>query len=332
MIGIDLGNKFLKVCKILNFGQKKKELSVVSAMVDFTKLSNADKLATFISMLKKMGCIEESVYLAVGGGDIINREVSVRKKIVKNLKEQIINDIEGSVSEDLKKMYTSYTIIKNISEKDHNIIFSAVPMDKVNAKFSFVNSVETLSVVGVTLEDLALANAFNEFGPNYKNTENIVLINIGYNVTNIVVLSNKELVFVKDIDFGGQDITTAIANLYSIPEKLAEEIKRREDFKQDIDFNMKNILKKSMATLIETLFRTIEYCVTRQFIVSVDRIVLTGGGSLIVGMDSFIEETLGVPTEKWNPLETVKVVGYINKLQGYFLPVALGLALEKEKR
>ena len=114
--------------------------------------------------------------------------------------------------------------------------------------------------------------------------------------------------------------------------ELAEELKRRDDLRQQIAFNMKNILKKTLPGLVETIFMTIEHCVTRQFVISIDRIVVTGGGALTEGLDFFIEETLGIPTIKWNPLDNNKVVGYSNKKAGFFLPVALGLAFEKQKK
>ena len=332
MIGIDLGSKFVKICKIVNTEKKKKEYSIVSAVVDISNLSGAEKTDKFTAVLKKIGCLDDSVYLAVGGKDIINRDILLKRNKLIDIKDQVNNEVVNTISEDLGKTYSSFSVIKNNSDKEYNIIFSAAPMEKVNAKFSFINTIDALTVSGVTLEDFALANAFVEFGPNYKNSENIILINIGYAVSNVIVMNGKELVFIKDIDFGGQDITRDISNFYSIPEKLSEELKRRDDLRQAINFNMKNILKKDVATLIETLFRTIEHCITRQFIVSVDRIVLTGGGAMTEGIDNFIQDTLGIPTEKWNPLDNNKFVGYVNKPQGFYLPIALGLALEKEKK
>lgn len=332
MIGIDLGSKFVKICKIVNTEKKKKEYSIVSAVVDISNLSGAEKTDKFTAVLKKIGCLDDSVYLAVGGKDIINRDILLKRNKLIDIKDQVNNEVVNTISEDLGKTYSSFSVIKNNSDKEYNIIFSAAPMEKVNAKFSFINTIDALTVSGVTLEDFALANAFVEFGPNYKNSENIILINIGYTVSNVIVMNGKELVFIKDIDFGGQDITRDISNFYSIPEKLSEELKRRDDLRQAINFNMKNILKKDVATLIETLFRTIEHCITRQFIVSVDRIVLTGGGAMTEGIDNFIQDTLGIPTEKWNPLDNNKFVGYVNKPQGFYLPIALGLALEKEKK
>ncbi len=334
LIGIDLGSKFLKVCKILSPAQKNKDCSIVSAMVDISSLDQSIKSVSIASMLKKLDLEKDSVYLSVSGKDVINREIVLNRSRVnsKNIKNEIKVEIENTITENLDTMYSSYTILKNISEKECNIMFSAAPKEKVNAKFSLFGAMEDISVVGVNLESFALANSFITFGPDYKNSESIILMNIGYKVTNVVVLSNKEIVFTKDIDFGGYDITKEIASFYVIPEKLAEEIKRREDLRQKTNFNMKNILKKTLSSLVETIFRTIEHCVTRQAIISLDRIVITGGGALTEGIDSFIEETLGIPTAKWNPLENNKVVGYSNKDLGFFLPVALGLALEKEKK
>ena len=331
MIGIDIGSKFLKVCKIVDTGKKEKEFSVYSAMQSVSNLEESAKIQVLSLMLQKLGIDKDSAFLAAGGKDLINRDVVLPAASVnsKDLKNVVMTEAANSISEDLSSMFTSYSIIKN-SEKEANIIFSAVPKIKVNSKLNVLNHVRGVSVKGVTMEALALANAFEFFGPAYKNNESIVLINIGYITSNIIVSSNNELVFVKDIDFGGQDITKNIASSYMIPEKLAEEIKRKDDLKQKINFNMKNVLKKATSSLIETIFRTIEYCITRQFIISVDRIVITGGGALTEGLDSFIEETLGIPVDKWNPLTDNKFAGYTNKDCGYFIPVSLGLALEKE--
>ena len=334
LIGIDLGSKFLKVCKILNVSQKNKEYSVVSAMVDISALDNSAKSTSIADLLKKLDLEKETVYLSVSGKDIINREIILNRKKIssKNIKNEIKVEIENTTTENLDTMYSSYNILKNISEKESNVLFSAVPKEKINPKVILFAPIEGISVVGVNLEAFALANAFITFGPDYKNSESVILVNIGHKVTNIVALNNKEIVFIKDIDFGGYDITKEIASFYSIQEKVAEEIKRREDLKQMVSFNMKNVLKKTLPSLVETMFRTIEHCVTRQTIISLDRIVVTGGGALTEGIDSFIEETLGIPTSKWNPLENNKVSGYSNKDLGFFLPVALGLALEKEKK
>ena len=128
LIGIDLGSKFLKICKILSPAQKNKDSSIVSAMVDISALDKSAKSAAIAAMLKKMDLEKDSVSLAVSGKDIINREaVLSRSKInSKDIKKEIKVEIENTITENLDKMYSSYNVLKNISEKECNVLFSAV--------------------------------------------------------------------------------------------------------------------------------------------------------------------------------------------------------------
>lgn len=331
MIGIDMGSKYIKVCKITNNPKKPEEISILCGMQASCE-DPIDTKKTIISLIRKLkiGKYNEGCFLAIGGKEILNRDVILSKKSGKNLKNSVMLEVEQTITEDLSKMFSSFAVTKEISDTEYNVLFSAVPKEKLYSKINIVKNIKEVSLAGVTMEALALVNAFNVFGPDYKNTENIVLVNIGHQISNVVVVNNKELVFMRDVDFGGKDNTKDIAALYDISEDIAEEVKRNHDVRDNINFNMRNILKKSTALLIETIFRTIEHCITRQSIIAVDRIVITGGGSLIEGVDSFIEETLGIPTVKWNPLENEHIVGYTNKNYGYFMPVVLGLALEKE--
>lgn len=326
LIGIDIGSKYIKVCKILK--EKNAEYSILCAIVPcspdiHSQSRNLDKLIT------KMKLSKDKYFLAVGGKDLIHRDLLVPHNIDrKRLKSVVSLEFSQAVNEDISKMFSSFLVLNSNVEKKNKVLYTVAPKQKVFSKINILNSNSDLILGGVTMESLALVNAFEKFGPSYKNTESVLLANIGVNNTNIVVLKNKELVFMRDIDFGGEDITKDLTNAYTVPNKLAEEIKKRTELWQDIGLNIKNSLKKSSANFLEAIFRTIEHCITRQFIVSIDRIVITGGGAKLEGIDSFIEETLGIPTVKWNPLNDIKLKGYVNKDYGYFIPIALGLALE----
>lgn len=327
LIGIDIGAKFIKACKIIK--EKKSEYSILCAMTANPPdiLSQTKKLEL---LLKKMRINKDSCYLAVGGKDLIYRDLFLPKNIDRKRFNNIVTlEFSQSVSEDISKMFSSFTVVNSNVENKDKVLYTVAPRQKILSKVNAVKGVSNLNLSGVTMEALALANAFEVFGPSYKNTESVLMANIGLKNTNIVVLKNKELVFMRDIDFGGDDITNDLVNSYTIPNKLAEELKKRTELWQEIGLNIKNSLKKSSANFLEAVFRTIEYCITRQFIVSVDRVVITGGGACLEGIDTFIEETLGVPTVKWNPLDDIKVTGYTNKDYGYFIPIALGLALER---
>lgn len=340
MLGIDLGSKYVKVCKIL--GNEKDSLSCLCAMKPVKNNAEEQKKAV-VDILGELN-LKDSHYISYNGVESVSRNITLPKSIKqKDLYSAVITNVEQNLHEDLNKMFKSYIVTKDVTDKENNILFIAAPKRKINERIQITSEMIHTRLVGVSTDAIALTNAFEAFGPEYKSEETIILVNIGDVFTNIVVLNRKEIVFMKDILFGGSDITKEIASLYAsskelstyekkepISEDLAEYLKRNDDLWDKVGLNIKGVFKKSSATLLETIFRTIEYCITRQTIVAVDRIVLTGGGSIVKGFDGFIQDTLGIQTEKWNPFENNKVHGSVKTEYGFFMSVALGLAMEKE--
>ena len=341
LFGIDLGSKYIKVCKFIG-QQNDSAMSVLCAM-KYVK-NNIDEQKKALTDIMNELNIRDNYFISANSTDTISRNIILPKSIKqKDMDAAVLTNIEQSVHDDLNKMFKSYMVTKELSDKENNILFIAMPKKKINEKIQVVNEITTARLVGVSIDSIALTNAFNSFGPQYKSEETLILVNVGDLFTNIVVLHKQEIVFMKDIAFGGADITKEIASLYAQPkdlsehskkqpisDDLAEYLKRNDDLWDKVGLSIKGVFKKSSANLLETIFRTIEYCITRQAIVAVDRIVLTGGGSVVKGFDYFIKDTLGIPTEKWNPFENNKVQGTVKKEYGFFMPVALGLALEKD--
>jgi type IV pilus assembly protein PilM len=180
------------------------------------------------------------------------------------------------------------------------------------------------------IDNLALVNCFLAFEPEPEK-ESVVLLDVGHTYTNISVLDSGQLRFIRNVAFGGKDISQEISNSYGMYFEMAEEIKKRPQLWGEIGLNMKNILKKSASELLEAIYRSIEYCMGRKKLLNVDKILLTGGTSSLQGFDSFVSDVLGIPTVKWNPIAHISTTGECRKEQGQFLGVSLGLAIRENK-
>lgn len=330
MLGIDLGTRFTKICKVIN--EKNSNRVTVASVMSMTYSDNLiNQKNSMERMLKTVDISgKEQAFCTIEEKDIVTRDINLPKGIDKeNLDSAVFLAVEQSLTENLSKMLYSYIITREISDIENNILFMAVPKTKVFQRMKDFGGLNSVNIVGVTSEIVAVVNAFNFFAPEYKETDTVVLVNIGSINTNVVILNKKKIIFIKDVPFGGNAVTKDIANLYQIPDRLAEEIKRRPELWASLGLNIRNVLKRTAATLLEVIFELIEYCSTRQSILSVDRIVLTGGGACLQGIDIFVRDNLGMNTEKWNPFDNENIVGVENKNLGFFMPVALGLALEK---
>jgi len=272
----------------------------------------------------------EKFYLSFNGNNVIARDFPVPKLTGSDLEGAVRLEAEHLVFEDIDTMCSDFSVLAENPNDKLDVLFVAAPKkdaDKKVAAFAEMG----LDVAGFNVDNIALVNAFLAFGGEQAKNDTVILLNIGYSVTNIAIINKGNLRFVRNVAFGGQDVTREIAVAYSVTDSIAEQIKRQNEIWHEIGLNIKNVLKKSSPNLLEAVFRSMEHCITRQKVSNVDKILITGGGSLLKGIDGFIYEVLGIATEKWNPLESPNIINaeHADVEKGFMLPVSLGLALQK---
>lgn len=189
--------------------------------------------------------------------------------------------------------------------------------------------------IAMDLDLLALANAWELCGLQEEDmpldpdapTVAQALIDIGASRTSINVLRRGETCFSREIAIGGADMTHAIARRLGVETVEAEAIKRDGDV-HEVE------VSASIAPLLEDLANeialSIDYVEHHEGL-TVDELLLSGGGSLVEGMASSIEQATGRATRVWNPLEGLRVDAEaldVEELEAWApsLVVAMGLA------
>ena len=196
MLGIDLGTRFTKICKVVK--ERNSERFSVASGMSMTYSDNATNQKSSMERILKTIKIssKEPVYCTVEEQDIITRDVNLPKGIDKeNMDSAVTLAVEQSLTENLSRMLHSYTVTREVSDTENNILFMAVPKTKVFQRMKDLSGISEIEVVGVTAESLALVNAFNLFGPEHKETDTIVLVNIGNINSNVVILNKKKIIF-----------------------------------------------------------------------------------------------------------------------------------------
>ncbi len=331
MIGLDLGSKFIKACTAFEKpdGSYLVYAAMISAPDSYDKKENHIIVKNKVKhLLRQIRFKNKDTVLSVSGLDMLARDFTLPRISDDNIEDAVMIEAENSIFETIDDMYSDYQVLPSSNSDKMDILFVASPKKHINQMIDSL-SLTDLSVVGVNADNIALANAFRVFNSKVYD-ESVVLVNIGHDVSNIAIMGQGDLRFIRNVAFGGKDITNEIAEMYDIDFDTAELIKRQPDVWESIGINMKNILKKSSGNLMEAIFRSMEYCVSRQKIGKIDEILITGGGALLQGIDTFIWETLGINTARWNPLESDNIKSAVNLHYGFFSTVALGLALSKE--
>ncbi|MFA6604127.1 MAG: pilus assembly protein PilM [Patescibacteria group bacterium] len=141
---------------------------------------------------------------------------------------------------------------------------------------------DILEHVGVTplffeCESLALARALV---PG-RETEPILLADIGARTTALSVLDQGGIRFSSSVSLGGDNLTAALEVQLNTPLEKAEYLKRREGFDQATNHaRTLFIIQKPMSEIIEEITRTVDYY-QRQTGRSIAKLVLAGGTSLL---------------------------------------------------
>ncbi|GBD93672.1 competence protein A [bacterium BMS3Abin05] len=150
--------------------------------------------------------------------------------------------------------------------------------------------------------------------------ENVLLLNIGYAYSRITIINAGKVFFFRDINLGGKQITEEISANLSLSSGEAESLKRKMVLEPG---GLKIPGSNYSAEDLPFLFQFIEFVLdplveeiqlSHQFFAgqiheSVSKIILSGGGALLTGIDAYLSEKIGIAVEKSNPFESVYMDG-----------------------
>lgn len=225
----------------------------------------------------------------------------------------------------VKNLLYDYTILPGKNNKKTVLLVGAY---KEQCEF-LISTIQMAGISPLIMDHNGLA-VLNSFRFLHKQQEDIIsILNIGYKTTNIALAEKDGFVLVRDIPFGGKNITNTIASERKISQEDAEIYGKKEESKEDI----KGILSSDISELITEVKRSIDYFRARTEKTPLT-LFLTGGGSLFYGLCDAIEKGIDIKTSIWNPIEEVDTEMPIPldiKSKGVMFAVAIGLVLREIK-
>lgn len=159
------------------------------------------------------------------------------------------------------------------------------------------------------------------------------ILSIGAGVTNIVVHEGGLPTFVRTIATAGQDLTTGLAQELAILPQEAEALKRQIGYFDDEETERaEQILQSRVSALVSEVRGSFSFYSSQPEVSPIGRVLLTGGTSLLQGLDEKLATALGIPLELARPRDGLDVgkIGFAESelsLLDPYLAVAVGLAL-----
>jgi len=291
-----------------------------------TAISQAMK--NLVARLKLSG---KYVSTSVSGDSIVVKKITMPVMTPAELKTAIIGEAEQYIPFAINEVNLSYHILETSSLDQQMTVLLVAARKQVVQNYMEAMALAKLKPAVIDVDGLALCNAYEFTHPDNK--DNAVLVDIGANMLNIIVLNHGVPIVIKDEPGGGQYLTDELGERFDLPQDEAEAVK----FGAEPAANpgeAAELVDRAAANWIAAVERVMDAARAENAAYKADKIMLSGGSSLIKGLAEEFGKYFGLDVEHFNPLQntTYNAKKYDPEYIKYIGPqmaVSFGLALRK---
>ncbi len=184
-----------------------------------------------------------------------------------------------------------------------------------------------LTVASINIHSFCLWNVFQKAN-QWKEDDTIALLNLGAKTSTINIFSNNILRFNREIFFGAETITAAMAKELNMPIQEVKELINKYGLSDQSSHNEK--MFESLKQLVAQIDRSFGYYKAQFHIERIDRLVIYGGLSKLPNIEKFLSEELGIFAEIGDPFNGLlfdqKSFATLKDFSGFF-SLAIGAAI-----
>jgi len=344
VVGLDIGSSSVKAVEIAAKGRGKgfelRGLGIAAipneAIVQGAFL-NSSAIVDSINEAIEVGRIKGTdAVVAVSGHSVIVKKVSLPVMTREELEDQIQWEAEQYIPFDMNEVHLDFQILDTSqAEGQMDVLLVAAKRDLVD------DYVQVIQEVGLTpaAVDVAAFAVENAFEMNYpvEADEVVALVNIGAQVVNINVIQNGVPAFTRDITTGGNLYTEEIQKSLSITFEEAERIKlggnATDQSQEVVPQEVEHAIRSVTDSVTGEITRSLDFFTATAAESRINRVLLSGGGARIPGLDTSFAERSGLEVELMNPLARMLPSkgfdsDYLDRV-GVSLGVGIGLATRK---
>lgn len=212
-----------------------------------------------------------------------------------------------------------------------DVLMAATRTDNVDSRVAVAEAAGMVVDV-IDIESFALQNAYTEIlSPTLSPEERsqpVALFDIGDTTTTLSVFIDNDIVYTREHEGGGQQLTNEISAQYGLSLQEADERKRDDSLPEDYQ---RKVLQPYLDSLAMNIERFIQYYYSESSGSTVNLILLGGGTANTAGAVERINNETGITTRLANPFATLAKGPGVSSEQiarnGTAMLIACGLAL-----
>lgn len=335
MLGLDIGSHTIKLVEISQDNSGPSLLSAGAVATPPKALQSsvpADTEAIAVTvkkLVKDLAATTTDVNIALPESQVFTRIISVPQLSTRELTSAIKWEAEQYVPLPLDQVSVDFSILRDSRETGKNtmdVLLVACPKTLVE-KYISILSMSGLTPVAMETEIIATSRALARSVPTSRH---IMVVSLGAQTTDVAILRDGKLSFVRSIAAGGEAISRALAQGFGFELSQAEAYKRTYGVEADkLEGKILAAIKPILDTIVGELSRALTFYAEKYPEDKIATLLISGGTARLPGLVVYLAQSLNIEVQLANPFVGLKRNPAFRTLEteGVVYTVAIGLAL-----
>lgn len=369
IVGLDIGSRQIKVIAAEPIGGDRWRIvradccpTPPDAIKDGIVVEREATAAAIRSLLLNATLTHASgAVVAVAGPGVIVRQVQLPKMSEAALRKSVRYEAAKYISTSVDDCCVEFEILGPSPDYDDkmDVMLVAAPLEMIGSRLASLE-LAGLEPIAVDFEAFAVQRALIDLSPTAPGAGvSIAVLTIGASASELSIVCNGHFTLTRSIAIGGDSITNGVKHSQKVSFDEAEGIKRGVDMSSLLkpeEHREGAELAKSVQPIIDEILREVRRSINyfkSQFVEGsislpntnettddasglgqVGKMVITGGGALLVGLERYMAARLGMTVEIWNSFENPRfdasaISTEITQVNHPLYTLCLGLAVKE---
>jgi type IV pilus assembly protein PilM len=322
LIGLDISSTSVKLMELSKTGSSYRiegigvEPLPANAVVE-KNIADVEAVGESVKRaLSKSKIKSKNVAIAVAGSSVITKKITMPASLSEEEMEgQIQLEADQYIPYPLEEVNLDFQVL-GITENNPetvDVLLAACRSENVDERVTAVE-LAGLTAKIVDIEAYTVETVFSAMAPQMPDEgmdKTIAIVDIGATMTNLSVIQNHRLIYTREQNFGGKQLTEEIMRRYGLSYDEAGLAKRQGGLPDNYEPEVLEPFKETTAQQVSRFL---------QFFYSaggsdgdIDHLVLGGGTACLQNLAELTESHIGVPTSIANPFNDMSSSGKVNK-------------------
>ncbi len=318
VVGLDIGSHAIKAVELSPkkkeaenpFEVKKIGYEVLprDAIVEGTVIDSAAVVETVRMIFDENKISNKNVAISISGNSVMIKKITLPSMDTEELAESIIWEAKHNIPYPYEETNIDYVILQpspKTEERNLDILLVAAKKDKITNYSNVVHQARK-NLQAIEVDVFALQNAWEINYPEIIGEKSVAIINIGANITNVIIIEDGTPKLFRDLTKGGISIIENMSKDLNIGFDDAEKALKGIPVKDFPEEKLEASLQTNLANLFEEIEKTFTfYEAGKKQEKKMDRIFLSGGLSKLKDFPGLFEEKFKIKTEILNPFRKI---------------------------